>query len=307
MNYYERHLGDFAKDTAHLTMIEHGAYNLLLDRYYSTEKGIPADQAYRVGRARTKEEKQAVDTVLSEFFKLEDGVWIKGRVEEEIAKAQTKINAAKENGKKGGRPKTSKSAFDEGKENKPSGFPVGSVSETKTKAHQTPDTNHHSPVKETAAAVSTDSGHGDTDPPSSLSPSAHLATLLRSLEKERGKFCKDTSSNPYIVTWATTGVTEAQVREAHALAVMAREKSGDTNAVNAGFLDVFLSEILNPVQGTSAIGVGQPVKPRKQCCGSGHDGSTCQNQIVGEVSNRPYCHEHRDYAFDNANFRRAAA
>ncbi len=30
MNYYERHLGDYAKDTAHLTMIEHGAYTLLL-------------------------------------------------------------------------------------------------------------------------------------------------------------------------------------------------------------------------------------------------------------------------------------
>ncbi len=25
MNYYERHLGDYAKDTAHLSMLEHGA------------------------------------------------------------------------------------------------------------------------------------------------------------------------------------------------------------------------------------------------------------------------------------------
>ena len=48
MNYYERHLGDYAKDTAHLTMIEHGAYSLLLDRYYGTEQGIPADQRARI-------------------------------------------------------------------------------------------------------------------------------------------------------------------------------------------------------------------------------------------------------------------
>ena len=30
MNYYERHLGDYARDTAHLSMMEHGAYGLLL-------------------------------------------------------------------------------------------------------------------------------------------------------------------------------------------------------------------------------------------------------------------------------------
>lgn len=63
MNYYERHLGDYSKDTAHLTMIEHGAYGLLLDRYYGTEAGIPADQVHRIARARTKEEKQAVDVI----------------------------------------------------------------------------------------------------------------------------------------------------------------------------------------------------------------------------------------------------
>lgn len=84
MNYYERHLGDYAKDTAHLTMLEHGAYNLLLDRYYATESGIPADQAHRLARARTREEKDAVDNILAEFFELVDGVWRNHRAEEEI-------------------------------------------------------------------------------------------------------------------------------------------------------------------------------------------------------------------------------
>ena len=105
MNYYERHLGDFVRDTAHLSMTEDGAYNRLLDRYYATETGIPADQAHRVARARSKEEKLAVDVVLAEFFTLKDGVWVKGRVEEEISKAQVKIKAAQDNGKRGGRPK----------------------------------------------------------------------------------------------------------------------------------------------------------------------------------------------------------
>jgi uncharacterized protein YdaU (DUF1376 family) len=96
MNYYERHLGDYAKDTAHLSMVEHGAYNLLLDRYYATEEGIPQDQVYRVTRASKPFEKAAVDAVLKEFFTLVDGFWIKNRVEEEIQRYQESIPAAEE-------------------------------------------------------------------------------------------------------------------------------------------------------------------------------------------------------------------
>lgn len=105
MNYYERHLGDYARDTGHLSVLEHGIYTLLLDRYYATEQGIPADQAHRLARARTESERESVDAVLSEFFTLTDGVWINRRVEEELAKANARINAARENGKKGGNPK----------------------------------------------------------------------------------------------------------------------------------------------------------------------------------------------------------
>lgn len=96
MNYYERHLGDYAKDTAHLSMLEHGAYNLLLDRYYGTEAGIPTSDVYRVARAKTKPEKLAVDSVLREFFTIVDGAWVKNRVEEEIQRYRDSIPAAEE-------------------------------------------------------------------------------------------------------------------------------------------------------------------------------------------------------------------
>lgn len=84
MNYYERHLGDFAKDTAHLSALEVGVYDLLIDRYYSTEEPIPQEHAHRVARARTKDEKAAADAVLGEFFKLTDGRWVHNRIEREI-------------------------------------------------------------------------------------------------------------------------------------------------------------------------------------------------------------------------------
>jgi len=148
VNYYERHLGDYARDTAHLSIMEHGAYTLLLDRVYATEQGIAKDQVYRLARARSKEEREAVDAVLAEFFVLNDGFWNNGRAVREIERAQAKINAARKNGKTGGRPKGNPDITKE----KPSGFPPGSDPETQPKAlqspntkHQTPDTRHQTP------------------------------------------------------------------------------------------------------------------------------------------------------------------
>jgi uncharacterized protein YdaU (DUF1376 family) len=68
VNYYERHLGDYARDTGHLSLMEHGAYSLLLDRYYATEKPIPHALVYRITRAVKPEEIAATDAVLAEFF-----------------------------------------------------------------------------------------------------------------------------------------------------------------------------------------------------------------------------------------------
>lgn len=138
MNYWERHIGDYARDAGHLTMLEHGAYTLLLDRYYSTEQAIPSDQAHRVCRARSREERAAVDAVLAEFFHLVNGAWVNGRASREVEKAQTKIEAARTNGAKGGRPKKNPDAT----EPKPTGLLMGSVLETQPKALQTPDTRH---------------------------------------------------------------------------------------------------------------------------------------------------------------------
>jgi uncharacterized protein YdaU (DUF1376 family) len=144
MNYYERHLGDYLKDTISLSMVEEGAYNRLLDYYYSKEQGIPADKVYKIARATSKSECAAVDVVLKEFFQLTDGLWTKGRCQEEIEKARLKISAAQENGRKGGRPKKPTGLSNETQQ-KPTGLLLGSENETQTitqtKALQTPDSN----------------------------------------------------------------------------------------------------------------------------------------------------------------------
>lgn len=156
MNYYEHHLGDYLRDTAHLSMLEDAAYRRLLDRIYSTEQGIPADQVYRVVRARAKDEQAAVDAVLAEFFELVDGLYIQGRAMAEIEKAKRRIDAAQRNGRNGGRPKRNQPGSITGTEQKPSGFSLGSESETQSKALQSPISNLHTPEKNQNARVGFD-------------------------------------------------------------------------------------------------------------------------------------------------------
>lgn len=97
MNFYSHHLGDYARNTRHLTMLEHGAYRLLIDLYYSREVPLPADEKSlsRLVCARTDEEKEAVATVLSEFFELTDDGWRHARCDEEIERCKDKQSKAK--------------------------------------------------------------------------------------------------------------------------------------------------------------------------------------------------------------------
>ena len=90
MKFYQRHLGDYARDTAHLSLLEHGVYSVLLDRLYATERPIPDADRYRVCRATTRAEKAAVDAVLREFFSLCDDSWTNARVNSEIARMSGK-------------------------------------------------------------------------------------------------------------------------------------------------------------------------------------------------------------------------
>ena len=230
-------------------MIEHGAYSLLLDRYYGTEQGIPADQAHRIARARTKEEKAAVDVVLAEFFHLVDGVWINKRADEEIAKAHVKINAAKENGKKGGRPRKVKPGSENETQPKPGWFSVGSENETQEKAHQAPSTRHQTPEGIQAAAVD--------QPVSREGPNAaadHLharAIELTAMLRQRGAALQ--ASDPRLRRWAETGVTDAQALAALETAQQRREEQDNPQPINAGYLDAILKD---------ATGTGTPTKRR---------------------------------------------
>ena len=86
MKFYKKNIGDYQSATGHLSMLEHGAYNLLLDAHYSTEIGLPRDikSVYRMTRAVSRQERSAVRGVLDEFWELTDDGWVNKRAMQEI-------------------------------------------------------------------------------------------------------------------------------------------------------------------------------------------------------------------------------
>lgn len=84
MHYYKRNIGDYAKKAGRLTMLQHGAYTLLLDACYDREQFPTLDEAINWTWASTKEEREAVEFVLTRFFDMEDGRYVQSRIREEL-------------------------------------------------------------------------------------------------------------------------------------------------------------------------------------------------------------------------------
>lgn len=84
MHYYKRNIGDYAKKAGRLSMLEHGAYTLLIDACYDRERFPTEQEAIEWCWARTPEEIAAVRFVLARFFDLSDGVYVQSRIAEEI-------------------------------------------------------------------------------------------------------------------------------------------------------------------------------------------------------------------------------
>jgi uncharacterized protein YdaU (DUF1376 family) len=107
MHYYPKNIGDYRRDTMHLSLLEHGVYMTLIDHYILNEEPFSdniEDILWLVG-ARTEEEKNAVSLILNKFFKKKDDGYYHKRCDEEIQKYKKNAEVARENGKKGGRPK----------------------------------------------------------------------------------------------------------------------------------------------------------------------------------------------------------
>lgn len=104
VKFYKRFPGDIIKKTSGLTMAQFGAYDRLIDWCYANEQPIDPDEVYTITHAQTPSDRRDVDKVLAKFFTRGEEGYRQERIEEVIAEALPKIAAARENGKKGGRP-----------------------------------------------------------------------------------------------------------------------------------------------------------------------------------------------------------
>lgn len=128
MNYFNLYPGDYMRDTADLSLTEHGAFLVLLLTYYSTEQPVPTEMANlnRICRAVTPDEQSAVAYIADRFFPVTRGERRNGRADREIAKAKPRIAAARSNGRK---PKVKASGI-------ASGLPNGSQNEVQYHSHR---------------------------------------------------------------------------------------------------------------------------------------------------------------------------
>jgi len=132
MHYYKFNIGDYARSTRHLSNEEDLAYRRLIDMYYENEAPIPLETQWVARRIRVAAE--VVEIVLQDMFERTEDGWKHARCEADIADYHKSAQRNRENGKRGGRPKSV------GK--KPTENPVGSQSDASGNPVVTLTTNH---------------------------------------------------------------------------------------------------------------------------------------------------------------------
>jgi len=245
VNYYERYLGDYQRDTGDLSMIEHGAYGQLLDHYYATEMPLPAEKArlYRVCRAILPDEQAAVDMVVDRFFPIgSDGFRHNWRADEEIDKARRRIEAARNNGKGGGRkPKKNPPGSDP---DNPTGIPPGSPPGNPGEAQwgDSPHATRHTPHVE-EESYDDDSAlskqRRDVRVPV-VDVDARQARAIGIAKLLRDRQIALNASNPDVLSWAEEGFTDREILTAMQAAIDNRTAARSMQPINSRYLDAIL-------------------------------------------------------------------
>lgn len=113
MHYYSFNVGDYRRDTVHLSRLEHSIYRELIDEYYLNEKPIPVGTQWVIRHLRliTEEEQKIAHEILQEFFTLTQDGWRHDRIDQDIRDYQHMVDKNRKNGKLGGRPPKTQSVI----------------------------------------------------------------------------------------------------------------------------------------------------------------------------------------------------
>lgn len=282
MNYFEHHIGDYDEATSHLTACEDGIYCRLIRKYMAKEQPLPDDlpALQRLVRARTREEKNAVASILTEFFYLADGFWHQKTCDEAIEKfregePEREVKKANESNRLKRHREERAALFrvlTEAGEHAPWNIgmaelralvksvsgPQAALPETHVQplpetapatpatATQAPSTNTHTPSFKsigTASGIARDSREGSDE---SLTP-PQVSSALIGWERERNKAARGiTASNQQVIELAAMHVTHDELRRAYDGAVADRRATDDPNPINAGFIRTFVEKYRRP-------------------------------------------------------------
>lgn len=95
--YYRFFPGDYLRDTRRLTILQHGAYHLLIHEYMASGKPLRGDldAMCRICGALSGEERNAVEFILVEFFDRDGPLWRHKRCDTELAKLNERSDEAR--------------------------------------------------------------------------------------------------------------------------------------------------------------------------------------------------------------------
>lgn len=197
MNYYKHHLGDYAAATRHLSLLEHGVYRCLIEIYYITEAPLPKDlrSVCRLVCARSKDEREAVELILEEFFLLTDKGWENSRCDLEIKAYQAKSDTNREIGKRGGRPK--KTETEKVSENNPNGFQEENPTVSENNPSHKPLTNSQVNPRLTSTVNNSTSG----------TPAGLVCARLKS----EARIIDANPQHPKLLTLLQAGLTDEEI------------------------------------------------------------------------------------------------
>ena len=231
MNYYEHHIGDYAEATAHLTFIEDATYSRLIRKYYATEKPLPMDVKFvqRLINARSKEEKNAVISVLNEFFTLTDDGWRQDRCDHEIARFKDRQIKARRSAE--GRWQSSSveqilsdsttiSSCDRNANALPTQCSPNTI-------HQTPNTNLHTPDKQNNGVEKKNEGTCNLSP----------AQMVQLFAKEGINIPLD---DERINEMLRFNISEKEAADAILQAKDTRRRASSSTPINVGFVMAIL-------------------------------------------------------------------
>lgn len=132
---------DYWADTGHLSAAQHGAYMNLIGRYWMGGVPLPDNDDMLARLAcMTAAEWRRARPVIQTFFEVVDGVWRKARIDKELKRAGGILQAKRDAGKLGGRPKQTDKQTES--KPKPNGLANG---EAEPKQTETPLQKNKSP------------------------------------------------------------------------------------------------------------------------------------------------------------------